>query len=185
MRRQEGKKGLISDIFVIRRIAWTSKRQLSSLSLLSLTALCLWLNCMDVRTSPKTTACSRSGNRHLSINQSIITSNSLYPLFFLSHFHTQTVSIRDWTRKEVTGVSNKKKGCPTAPPGADRQCRDIFSLVRKKSQLSPSAPFTFVFVHASRGFKGKVVVFTPRMLCTFFFFVTRRVKKRNVQRNVT
>lgn len=77
----------------------------------------------------------------------------------------------------------KKKGCPTAPSGADRQCRDIFSLVRKKSQLSPSAPFTFVFVHASRGFKGKVVVFTPRMLCTFVFL--SRGELRNATCSVT
>ncbi|CAJ1074506.1 Hypothetical predicted protein [Xyrichtys novacula] len=30
--------------------------------------------------------------------------------------HTQTESIRDWTRKESSPVSNMKKGCPTAPP---------------------------------------------------------------------
>lgn len=139
MRRQEGKKGLISDIFVIRRIAWTSKRQLSSLSLLSLTALCLWLNCMDVRTSPKTTACSRSGNRHLSINQSIITSNSLYPLFFLSHFHTQTVSIRDWTRKEVTGVSYKKKRAALLPPlvRTDNAETSLVSSEKNHSSVRP------------------------------------------------
>lgn len=37
----------------------------------------------------------------------------------------------------------------------------IFSLVIKSQLHLP------VFVHASRGFKGKVVVFTPWMLCIF------------------
>lgn len=93
--------------------------------------------------------------------QSIITSNSL-SLFFLSHVHTQTVSIRDWTRKKSSSVQNEK-GCPTAP-GPGRQWRDVFSLVMKFL----SVRYIYLSLsNASRGFKGKVVVFTPWMLCIF------------------
>lgn len=88
----------------------------------------------------KNQACSRSSNRHLNINQSIITSNTL-SLFLLCHFHTHTDCVNQGLDQEeaVTSVQNEK-GCPTAP-GPDRQWRVIFSVVIRWP-LSLSAPFT-------------------------------------------
>lgn len=112
-------------------------------------------------------ACSRSSNCHLNINQ-IITSNSL-SFLSLSLSHTDCINQGLDQEDVVTGVQNEK-GCPTAP-GPDRQWRDILSLIVNITAQP-------VFVHASRGFKGKVVVFTPWMLC---IFMSKGERKCNVQ----
>lgn len=135
--RQQNEKGEL-DSFINRWMSWTSvETALFSFSL-SLAALCLWLNCMDVRTCPKPSMQQEQqpSPQYQSINQSSLA--IAYP-FSVSLTFTRTVSIRDWTRKKLSTVSRMKKGCPTAP-SPDRQWRDIFGLVIK--QLTLSAPFT-------------------------------------------
>ncbi len=135
------------------RMAWTSVESALFSFSLSLAALCLWLNCMDVRTSSKPSMQQeQQPSPQYQINQSIINSNSLSLFFSLSLSHTDCINQGLDQEEVVTGVQNEK-GCPTAA-GPDRQWRDIFSLASKSQLHLP------VFVHASRGFKGKVVVFT-------------------------
>lgn len=85
-----------------------------------------------------------------------------YPFLSLSLSHTDCINQGLDQEEVVTGVQNEK-GCPTAA-GPDRQWRDTFSLVIKSQLCLLRLP---VYVDTSRGFKGKVVVFTPWMLCIF------------------
>lgn len=124
MIQREGKKR-DSDSFMTCRM--DQCRDDSSFFSPSLAALCLWLNCMDVRTSPKPSM--QQEQQPSPQYQSIITSNSL-SLFFLSHFsHTDCVNQGLDQEEVVTSVQNEK-GCPPAP-GPDRQWRDVFVLVIK------------------------------------------------------
>lgn len=103
---------------------------------------------------------SMQQEQHLNINQSVITSNSLSSFFFLSQLHTQTVSIRDLSRKESTPASNMKRA-DLLPLNQTDQSLSVY--------LSLSTPPELL--------KGKVVVFTPWMLS---IFLSNREKKRSV-----
>lgn len=89
-----------------------------------------------------------------SINQSVNQSSlAIAYLFFLSDFHIQTLSIRDWTRKKWHQCP-KRKGLPYCP--RSRQWRDIFSLLIKSQSLSSHFCLCPCFLR----FKGKVSVYT-------------------------
>lgn len=103
----------------------------------------------------------------VSINQSLLAIAS----FFLSQLHTQTVSIRDLTRKESTSASNMKRAVLLPPVQTDHG--DAFSLITG----SMSVCFLPVSVQPPEVLKGKVVVFTPWMLS---IFLSNGEKKRNV-----
>lgn len=118
-------------------------------------------------------ACSRSSNHHLNIYQSIITSNSL-PLFLclsLSVTHRLNQS-GTGPGRSLSPLSKNEKGCITAA-GPDRQTETpaVSSLNHSSVYLSLSTPPEVL--------KGKVAVFTSRML--HVFFVKRREEK---QRNL-
>lgn len=116
-----------------------------------LAALCLRLNCMDVRTSLKKPSMQQEQQpQYQSVNQ-IIISNSF---FFLLQ------------KEGVTGVPNDK-GCPTAPQSRQTMERRLqFCHGVKVSVFS-------IDLFVSRGFKGKVAVFTSWMLCMFFCFYVK------------
>ena len=181
----KGEKGNSDSLLNSRKAQTDVETSLFSFSL-SLGALCLWLICMDVCTSPKPSMQQERQpspqylSIYLSINQSIDRSSLAiaYPFLSLSFSHTDCINQGLDQEEVVTGVQNEK-GCPSAA-GPDRQWRDTFSL-GIKSQLCPLHPP--VFVDASRGFKGKVIVFTPWKLC---IFLSKGKKKCSVlQRNLT
>lgn len=124
--RQQNEKGEL-DSFINRWMSWTSvETALFSFSL-SLAALCLWLNCMDVRTCPKPSMQQEQqpSPQYQSINQSIIISNSL-SLFCLSHFHTDCFNQGLDQEEVVNGVQNEK-GLPYCPKSRQTVERHIRS----------------------------------------------------------
>lgn len=113
----------------------------------------------------KNQACSRSSNCHLSINQLIITSNSLSSSFSLTFTHCVNQGL---DQKEV-GVVVSEKGCSTDNGEASTA-----------SSWSPCPLHVPVFVYVCEGFKGKGSAFTPRRLCIFHQRKSRNATKWNL-----
>lgn len=115
-------------------------------------------------------ACSRSSNHHLNIYQSIITSNSL-PLFLCL-----SLSVTHRLNQSGTGPGRSCHHCPKMKRAAllpqvqtdNGETPAVWSLNHSFVCLSLSTPPEVL--------KGKVAVFTSRML--HVFFVKRREEKQ-------